>query len=97
MFLRPEDRARVSVTGRSTARIISSNWRPHRITLVTEAAEPALVVIAQSFYHNWRAYVDDRPTPLLRANYAFQALEVPAGRPHCHFGCTKTTPFTAGR
>ena len=49
------------------------------MTLVTETAEPALVVIAQSFYHNWRAYVDDRPTPLLRANYAFQTLQVPAG------------------
>jgi uncharacterized membrane protein YfhO len=39
-----------------------------------------LVVIAQAFYHNWRASVADRPTPLLRANHAFQALQVPAGR-----------------
>ena len=39
-----------------------------------------MVVISQSFYHNWRAYIDGRPTPLLRANYAFQALEVPGGR-----------------
>jgi len=39
-----------------------------------------LVVIAQAFYHNWRAYVADRPTALLRANHAFQAVEVPAGR-----------------
>ncbi|MGO8925436.1 MAG: hypothetical protein ACLQU3_00730 [Limisphaerales bacterium] len=80
VFLRPEDQVRVSVTGRTAARIISSNWSPHRITLVAEAAEPALVVISQCFYHNWRAYVGDQPTPLLRANYAFQALQVPAGR-----------------
>ena len=80
VFLRPEDQAHVSVTGRSAARIISTNWSPHRITLVTEATEPALVVISQSFYPNWRAYVGGRPTPLLRANYAFQALQVPAGR-----------------
>jgi uncharacterized membrane protein YfhO len=39
-----------------------------------------MVVISQAFYHNWRASIDGRPTPLLRANYAFQALEVPAGR-----------------
>jgi hypothetical protein len=80
VFLRPEDKARVSVTGRIAARIISSTWSPHRITLVAEAAEPALVVISQSFYHNWRAYVGDQPTPLLQANYAFQALQIPAGR-----------------
>ena len=35
-----------------------------------------------TYYHWWRAYVDDRPAPLLQANYAFQAVEVPAGRHH---------------
>ena len=80
VFLRAEDKEHVSATGRGAARIISTNWSPHRITLVTEATEPALVVISQSFYPNWRAYVGGRPTPLLRANYAFQALQVPAGR-----------------
>ena len=80
VFLRAEDKEHVSVTGRSAARIISTNWSPHRITLVMEANEPALVVISQSFYHNWRAYVGGRSTPLLHANYAFQALQIPAGR-----------------
>ena len=80
VFLRPEDKARVSVTGPTAARIISTNWSPHRITLVAEAAEPAMAVISQCFYHNWRAYVGGRPTPLLQANYAFQALQIPAGR-----------------
>jgi hypothetical protein len=38
--------------------------------------------MAQGFYYNWRTYVGDRPTPLLRANYAFQGLEIPATRFH---------------
>ena len=80
VFLRPEDKVRVSVTGRTAARIISNNWSPNRINLVAEATEPALVVISQCFYHNWRAYVGGQLTPLLRANYAFQALQIPAGR-----------------
>ena len=35
--------------------------------------------MAQAYYHPWHAYVDGKPTRLWRANYAFQALEVPAG------------------
>lgn len=39
-----------------------------------------MVFISQSYYHDWKAQVDGKPAPLWRANYAFQAVEVPAGR-----------------
>ena len=39
-------------------------------------------MLSQAYYHWWRAYVDDRPAPLLLANYAFQAVPVPAGSHH---------------
>src|ERR1035441_7340948 len=42
-------------------------------------AEPSLVTVSQTWYHDWRAYVDGHETPLLRANHAFQAIQVPAG------------------
>jgi hypothetical protein len=80
VFLPPEARALITVSNSSSAKISVREFSAHRVKLETEASEPALVVIAQSFYHNWHAYVDGRPTPLLRANHAFQALEVPAGR-----------------
>lgn len=41
---------------------------------------PTMVVIAQTFYPNWKATVDGANVPLLRANIAFQALPVPAGQ-----------------
>jgi uncharacterized membrane protein YfhO len=41
---------------------------------------PALVVLSQAYYHNWTASVDGVAVPLWRANYAFQAIEVPPGR-----------------
>ena len=47
-----------------------------------DAAEPSLVVLSQTFYHLWHAEVDGQPVPLLRANVAFQALQVPAGTHH---------------
>jgi uncharacterized membrane protein YfhO len=47
-----------------------------------QAAEPSLVVLSQSYFHLWRAEVDGRRVPLLRANVAFQAVQVPAGGHH---------------
>ena len=38
-----------------------------------------MLTLAQANYPGWRATVDDQPVPLWTANYAFQALQVPAG------------------
>jgi hypothetical protein len=64
----------------SAARVLSSRVREHRVEAEVETSQPALVVIAQAFYPPWRAFVDDSPVRLWRANHAFQALEVPSGR-----------------
>jgi uncharacterized membrane protein YfhO len=39
-----------------------------------------MVVLCQTYYHNWQASVDGKDVPLWRANYAFQAIETPAGK-----------------
>jgi len=39
-----------------------------------------MVVVSQSYFHPWEAFVDDKPAKLWRADHAFQAFEVPAGR-----------------
>ena len=38
------------------------------------------LVIAQNFYPSWRATVNSLPVPVLRANHAFQAIPIPAGK-----------------
>jgi hypothetical protein len=70
----------VTVTNGSEAKISSAQFGAQQAQLAVEAPAPALVVIAQSFYHDWHAYVDGKPVPILLANHAFQALQVPAGR-----------------
>jgi Bacterial membrane protein YfhO len=70
----------VQATNAVNASVISSQFTSQRLEMEVEAAAPAMVVIAQAFYHPWHAYVDGKPTPLWRANYTFQALEVPAGK-----------------
>lgn len=52
----------------------------NRVQFEVEAAEPTVAVVAQSFNRNWMAWVNDQRRPLLRANHAFQAVPVPAGR-----------------
>jgi uncharacterized membrane protein YfhO len=39
-----------------------------------------MLVIAQSYYHHWKASVDGKPARIWRANHAFQAIEVPGGQ-----------------
>jgi hypothetical protein len=79
VFLPLEMKGFVSVTNETSARIVSQRFTPERVDVQVEAAAPSLVVLAQTWYHQWRAYVDGAPVRLLRANYAFQAVEVPAG------------------
>lgn len=69
----------VTATNSTSVKILSAQFSAQRIEANVEAAAPAMLVVAQMYYHPWRAYVDGRPTPLWRANYGFQALEVPAG------------------
>ena len=80
VFLPPEAKSLVTVTNQTVARVLNSQFKTQRVDIDVEAAEPSLVVVAQTYYHDWRVYVDDQPAPLLRANHAFQAVQVPAGR-----------------
>ena len=80
VFLPPEAKSLVAVTNQTAARVLNSKFETQSVDAEVEAAKPSLVVVAQTYYHDWRAYVDGQPAHLLRANYAFQALQVPVGR-----------------
>ncbi len=74
------DKSLVTVTNRTDARVLNSKFETQSVEAEVQASEPSLVVFSQSYYHDWRATVDGRPTPLLQADYAFQAVQIPAGR-----------------
>jgi uncharacterized membrane protein YfhO len=79
VFLPPESKLLVTVTNETGARVTNVRFGNQNVDADIVAAEPSLVVVSQTYYHDWRAYVDGRQTPLLRANDAFQAIQVPAG------------------
>jgi hypothetical protein len=80
VYLPLEARGCIQATNAASARVASFQFSRHRLGVEVEAGAPAMVVVAQAFYHPWHVYVDGKPRPLWRANYAFQALEVPAGK-----------------
>ncbi|MDO8657209.1 MAG: YfhO family protein [Candidatus Levybacteria bacterium] len=41
--------------------------------------DSGFLVMTRTFYPGWIAYVDDKQSKIYRANYAFQAVEVPKG------------------
>jgi hypothetical protein len=53
---------------------------PDRVALESDFGTPGFVVLVDSFDPGWRASVDGRPVPMLRANLAFRAVLAPAGR-----------------
>jgi hypothetical protein len=53
----------------------STTWSSFRAT----CSQPCYLVVTQPFYPGWKATLDGREVPLLRANYAFTAIALPAG------------------
>jgi hypothetical protein len=84
VLLSPEARQFVTITNQTQARVLGSKFGTQSGEIRVEAAAPSLVVIAQSFYHDWSASLDGHDAPILRANHAFQALQVSAGRHEIH-------------
>jgi hypothetical protein len=80
VFLPREVEPQVVSREKTPVRVQPVRFSANRIEFEIESGGPALVVIAQSFYHPWEAEVDGQAVPLWRANHAFQALEVPGGK-----------------
>ncbi|MEO8426402.1 MAG: hypothetical protein ABI651_04740 [Verrucomicrobiota bacterium] len=80
VYLPLEAKSQIAITKQTEAKIVRSNFSAHHAEIIVEAKQPSLVVIAQAFYHPWRAYVDGRPEKIWRANYGFQAIPVATGQ-----------------
>ncbi len=54
-------------------------YEPGRVELTAHVQSPGLVVLADVFYPGWELTVNDKPTPILRANRAMRGALVGAG------------------
>jgi len=84
VFLPREARDDITISNTTAATVLDSHFDYRTVDADVEASEPSLVVVSQTYYRDWHAYLDGRPAQLFRANYAFQAVQVPEGRHHVH-------------
>ena len=80
VYLPAETSSLIPVPEACSAVIRSVHFAAQGLEFTVDAPRDCLASIAQSFYHAWHAYVDGKPARLWPANYAFQAVVVPAGR-----------------
>jgi len=62
---------------KGSARVVDEN--PCRVTLCAQMETPGLVVLADLWDPGWRALLDGKPVPILRANHALRGVVAPAG------------------
>jgi len=79
VYLPADAVGKVSATNKTLVQIQQREFSGSRIAATANAQAAALIVISQSQYPAWKAFVDGRPVPLWHANHAFQAFEIPAG------------------
>jgi hypothetical protein len=70
------DSGAASPAGR--ARIVS--YEPEQVSIEVEADRAALLVLSDLHYPGWEATLNGSPVEILRADYLFRAVGVPAGR-----------------
>ena len=63
---------------RHDARI--TGYEPDHVRIVSDADAPAVLVLTDTWYPGWRAEIDGVPATVWRADHAFRAVAVPAGR-----------------
>lgn len=71
--------------GAAAGRAEITRYGNNRVACRVSADAPGFLVLLDSWYPGWKAYVDGRETEVLRANYAFRAVALSAGRHDVEF------------
>ena len=70
----------------------SPNNNPDLKIYKTNSTTPQLCIFSEIYYkEGWKAYIDGKETPILRANYVLRAVEVPAGEHTIELRCEPDT------
>lgn len=63
----------------TTGKIKVDAYFPNLVQLTTSSSGQKLLFLSDAYYPGWEASVDQAPTKIYRADYAFRAIVVPAG------------------
>ncbi len=64
----------------STATIQLINYKPNKLVYKSSNNYPGLAVFSEMYYpHGWKAFINNKPVPIIRVNYVLRAIQVPEG------------------
>jgi hypothetical protein len=64
-----------------SATIILDSYKPNNLKYTSTNSKEGLAVFSEMYYEKgWKALVDGKETPIMRADYALRAIAVPAGK-----------------
>ena len=61
-----------------TATLVS--YGANKVVIECEAKTDAFLYVSDTWYPSWKAYIDGKQAKIYRANVAFRAVEIPAGK-----------------
>lgn len=74
---------------------VISKYDSQRVRIEADNATPAVLMLNDSNYPGWRAYLNGSPVPIFKANYLFRGVFLPVGRNVVEFSYEPTS-FRAG-
>lgn len=60
-------------------------YRNNQVQIDAQLSEPGILVLTDAFYPGWKVHVDGKEQKIMRANYLFRAVELPAGNHKVEF------------
>jgi hypothetical protein len=61
------------------------SYEPERVTIEADLASEGYLILTDTYYPGWRAYVDDKELPIIRADLLFRAVSLSAGQHRVEF------------
>ena len=60
-------------------------YTPNTIFIFVDTPCPGILFLSDNYYPGWSATVNDSPATILRADYSFRAVSIPAGKSDVEF------------
>lgn len=76
--------------------VVIDSYAPDRITLTANSAGPSYLLLSELYYPGWKAYLDGREVPVLKADYLLRAIRMPTGKHKVLFKYAPQSLVTGG-
>jgi len=61
-------------------KVILTNYTPNRLELKSDSPSSTILLLSELYYPGWKAYVDGKDVPILRADYLLRAVKLNPGQ-----------------